>query len=174
MTDAHSDDAVAGLDEVAADLHGSLVRDITWFQPPEAKHLDPVTLATGFGLLLATSFLAGFEQVAREEARNLGRKTFRWLKGVVGSFFRKASGDAQALKPGSEEKEVAELARKAGNTAASLDQEAYEKVLADTERSLSEELQETTGMSQKKAEALSRAIRAAVEKRVLTKRRQRK
>lgn len=174
MNDERAGVAVEGLQDAADDLRGTVVRDITWFQPPEAKHLDPVSVATGFALVLATSFLAGFEQEARKTMKQLGRQSFRWLRGFVESYFGKTSGKADKQKPSSDEEEVKQLAKKAADTAASLDPEIYEKVLSATEERLGEELQATTAMPKKRAQELSRKIRTAAEKHVLAKRKRRK
>jgi len=174
MTDEQLGAAVAGLQDAAADLRGTLVREITWFEPPDAKNLDPISLAAGFGLVLASSFLAGFEEEARRAAKKLGRQSFRWLRGMVEKYFRTASSQPKKQKSNSEEEEVSHLARDAANTAATLDPETYQQILTATEERLSEELQATTAMPKKRAQDLSRKIRTAAEKHVLAKRRQRK
>jgi hypothetical protein len=174
MADEQSSVAIEGLDEAASEIQQPLVRDITWFQPADAKNLEPVSLITGFALVLASSYLAGFQQEAKKTSQNLGRQSFRWLKSVVGGFFHADQDAAIKPKPSADEREAAQLAKDALNTAAALDQESYQRILGETEKQLCAELTKTTAMPKAQAEKLARKIRTATEKHVLSKRRTRK
>jgi hypothetical protein len=165
---------IAGLDEAASEIQQPLVRDITWFQPADAKNLEPLSLIAGFALLLASSYLAGFQEEAKKTSKNLGRQSFRWLKGAVGGYFHGDQKAAKKPKPSADEQEAAQLAKDAVNTAAALDQETYLRILAETEKQLCAELTKTTAMPKAQAEKLARKIRSATERHVLSKRRARK
>lgn len=174
MADNQSAAAVQGLQDAAADLQTTLVREITWFEPADVKKLDPVSVAIGFGAVLVSSFLAGFEEEARKAMKKGGRQSFRWLKGLAEDYFRKAVGEPEKQKSSGEEQEVAQLSRDAPNTAASLDAETYQRFLTATEEELTKELRATAAMPKRLAQELARKIRTAAEKHVLAPRRQRK
>ena len=165
---------IAGLDEAASEIQQPLVTDITWFQSPDDKNLDPLSLIAGFALVLASSYLAGFQEEAKKTSKTLGRQSFRWLKGVVGGYFHGDQDAAKKPKPSAEEQEAAQLAKDALNTAATLDQGTYQRILGETEKELCAELTKTTAMPKAQAEKLARKIRSATEKHVLSKRRARK
>jgi hypothetical protein len=172
MADQQQDSEITGLGEAAAEIEQPLVRDITWFQPADAKNLDPISLVTGFALLLAGSYLAGFQEEAKKTSKSLGRQSFRWLKGLVSGYFH--SEQKPAKKPSAEQQEAADLAKDAADTAASLDQKTYQRVLAETEKQLSAELIKATAMPKAQADKLAHRIRNATEKHVLSKRRPKK
>jgi hypothetical protein len=166
---------ISGLDEAAGEIETPLLRDITYFQPATAKNIEPVSFVAGFAMVLVTSYLAGFQEEAKKSAKKLGRENFRWLKSLIAGYFSSAPQQHSKRKPSTEEQDAAQLAKDAVDTAATLDQETYQQVLAETEKQLCAELMKSNpAMPKSQVEKLAHRIRAATEKHVLAKRRPRK
>ncbi len=157
------------IDEASAEIQSSLAREMTWFLPAEAKHMDPASVVEAIATLLASSYLAGFQQEAKKALRGGGKRSFQWLKARVTSKLQAFEGPNGKSQPHADEPAVQILAQQAVASAAALDEAAFDRLLNLTEEAMRRELVASSQMPEKRAAKLAAKVRKAVETKVLRK-----
>jgi hypothetical protein len=130
---------------------------VTYFLPEGEKHFDPVSVALGFGSVLLISFLAGFQEEAKKDAKGAGKKTFRWLSSLVSDLFSGRSSK--------ESEEAKKLATSAKKTKKSLKEADVRTALDRAEQGLASDLAPKIG--KRKAALLAKKVRDVADREIL-------
>jgi hypothetical protein len=156
-------------ENAVADVQIQVARQITWFQPPDERHMDPVSFVAGLATVLVTAFLAGFQEEASAAAKSAGHEGFRWLEKFVVSFFHDESSTKPQQQPIPGELATKKLADEAVATVGKLDGERYRLCLSQTETGLRVQLE--ANLPPDRASALASVVRKAVETHIFGKHR---
>jgi hypothetical protein len=125
--------------------------DLIYFEPDEERHIDGPTVMFAISTILASQFLTGFCDQARQVAYDAGKSTFDWL--------RKRVSEAYEGKQPVALDQVKQQASESGEIASKLTQPEVADLAGRAEALLAAEL-EQFGLPPLRARALAAHVRS--------------